>query len=70
MALMILKKLPTESDVEQLSGMELGSFVEAFDANTVAPFVAKVKIEDDIIELDEWQWPLRESDWYSIVTEE
>ncbi|MCF2901138.1 hypothetical protein L1267_12125 [Pseudoalteromonas sp. OFAV1] len=50
--------------------MELGSFVETFDANTVAPFVAKVKIEDGIVDLDEWQWPLRESDWYTTVTEE
>ena len=67
---MILKKLPTEGDVEQLSQMELNSFIEAFDANSVAPFVAKVKVTDDIVDLDGWQWVLTESYWYSIVTEE
>jgi hypothetical protein len=42
MALMILKRLPTENDMAQLNYMHLNLFIDAFNDNAIAPFTAKV----------------------------
>lgn len=64
MALMILKRLPNEDELEQRT-VEAHSFLNAFSENQVAPFVAKVKKTSSGVKLGDWL--IDEADWFSIV---
>jgi hypothetical protein len=66
MALMILKRLPTEQEVENLT-IEVHSFLNEFNENSIAPFVAKVRLEGETIWLNQWRFG--KADWFSIVVE-
>ena len=73
MALMTLKRLPTECDMAQLNYMHLNLFIDAFNNNAIAPFTAKVELMHNglTVCLGDYAWELIESnDWYYIATEE
>lgn len=64
MALMVLVRLPAGKELN----IEVESFYEAFIANSIAPFIAKVKVkEDNYIDLDGWS--IGPADWFKIVEE-
>ena len=71
MAQMILKKLPSSSDVAQLSNLDLHSFTDAFNANAITPCIARVEIvHDATVVLGEFAWEMKNNNWYEISIEE
>jgi hypothetical protein len=67
MVQMILKKLPSSSDVSQLSNLSLHLFIDAFNANAITPFIARVDIINDItVVLGDFAWEIKDNDWYEI----
>jgi hypothetical protein len=66
---MILKKLPSSSDVAQLSNLDLNSFTEAFNANAITPSIAIVELANDqaTVILGDFAWEVEENDWYEII---
>ncbi|CAI1069667.1 Uncharacterised protein [Serratia fonticola] len=67
MALLLLKRLPTEEELDQeCSGLEAHSFLEAFNNSLVSGFSAKIGYDDKVINLDGWQWIHEKSDWYEV----
>lgn len=69
MAQMILKKLPSSSDVAQLSNLDLHSFTNAFNANAITPCIAIVELTNDeaTVILGEFAWEIKDNDWYEII---
>lgn len=65
MALMVLKRLPTEVELEQAGGMEAHHFLNSFSNMAVSGFIADVEDHGDYVTLDDWQIP--KSDWFSVV---
>ena len=64
MALMTLLRLPTEAELEQYEiGVE--GFYDDFNANTVAPFTAKVEMNGDSVDLNGYTIP--KSDWFTVT---
>ncbi len=71
MAQMILKKLPSSSDVAQLSNLSLNLFIDAFNANAITPCIARVNIIHDVtVVLGEFAWEMKNNNWYEISIEE
>lgn len=64
MALMTLKRLPTEQELEAFEvGIE--GFYEAFQAHLVEGFTARVKDLGDSVDLDGYR--IRKSDWFTVT---
>lgn len=64
MALMVLVRLPTESELESTS-MEAHTFLDTFNKHAVSPFVAKVNMQDGCAELDGWL--IGTADWFQLI---
>jgi hypothetical protein len=66
---MILKKLPSSSDVAQLSNLDLHSFTNAFNANAITTSIARVELTNDdaTVILGDFAWEIEENDWYEII---
>lgn len=64
MALMTLKRLPTE---QELDAFEIGveGFYEAFQAKLVEGFTAEVEDLGDSVDLDGYNIP--KSDWFTVT---
>ena len=65
MALMVLKRLPTEDELEETGGMEAHAFLNAFYKMAVSGFIANVEDKGDSVTLDGWS--ISKADWYSVV---
>lgn len=66
MTLMILLRLPTEDELDR-TNVEAHTFLEAFNKNTVSPFIAKVKNKGNCVELDGWD--VINADWFKVIDE-
>lgn len=64
MALMVLVRLPNESELDA-AGVEPHTFLDAFNKNAVSPFAAVVKKDGEYAILDEWS--IRKADWFEMV---
>jgi hypothetical protein len=64
MALMVLVRLPTETELDA-AGVEPHTFLDAFNKHAVSPFAAKVKKSGDYAVLDKWN--IRKADWFRLV---
>lgn len=64
MALMVLKRLPTEAELEKTS-VEPHAFLTAFHNMHVSDFVADVEDMGDYVLLDEWR--IQKADWFAVV---
>jgi len=71
MAQIILKKLPSPSNVAQLSNLDLHSFTDAFNANAITPSIARVELIHNkaTVVLGDFAWEVEENDWYEIASE-
>ncbi len=71
MAKMILKKLPSSTDVAQLSNLSHHLFTDAFNANAITPCTARVNvIHDATVVLGDFAWEFEKNDWYEISSED
>ncbi|GBO89140.1 hypothetical protein [Marinobacter salsuginis] len=64
MALMVLKRLPTEAELEKTS-VEPHSFLNAFNNMHVSDFVADVEDKGEHVLLDGWH--IQKADWFAVV---
>lgn len=60
---MILNRLPTEAELDD-SIIEASTFLDAFQKNSTAPFVAEVEIIEGGVELD--GWAINNADWFQV----
>ena len=70
MALMVLKRLPTDQELSQNAGNEAHAFLDAFNNKSVSGFIAEVDVElnvdgNKVIDLDGWRFS--QADWFSLV---
>ena len=61
MAYMVLKRIPSQNELE----IEIHSFFESFNENAVEPFIAKVEFDGEQVEIDGWL--INKADWFSII---
>lgn len=68
MAFMVLLRLPTEDELEQTS-VDAGKFLIDFNEYAVAPFVAKVEIDEehDVPYLGSRGYSEGDGDWFKII---